>query len=74
MQIVVTFEYNGDKVRLAKPPQGDSFVPVGVFAQAAEVLTEWADGLPVQLTPLKPPKRAQKGLENQCQPEPPTHE
>ena len=49
MRIIVTFEWNGDKLRLAQAPQGDGAVPVGALREAAEALLAWVNGLPVQL-------------------------
>lgn len=62
MQFIVTFDWNGDKVRLAKPPQGN-VVTVGALREAAAVLLEWIEGMPVQLVPID-----QKEGECSCQP------
>ena len=72
MQIIATFEWNGDKVRLAKPPQGDQVVTVGALREASAALLEWVDGMPVQLNPVKPPRKPKaapaKEDEAPCQP------
>ena len=52
MQFIVAFDWNGKGVVLADAPRGAGVVPVGAFIEAAEALTEYANGLPVQLAPL----------------------